>query len=166
MPSDLRICHWKRLAIFTFGPVRHMSVRAEARTAETTDRHGQRPHAPLSTVTWAQALDHYPTRQDGKALVRARFGLRPAPTPDRRVHRYTAGHQRYTLEAPVDAGHHLLPCCLCPPPMTGSPQHRTAVRPREAVVLRPSCCTLSADRCGAADGGCAPVGPQLPRRPT
>ena len=43
-------------AIFTAGPVRHMSVRAGARTGETMDKNGQRPCEPAtSTSTWAMA---------------------------------------------------------------------------------------------------------------
>jgi hypothetical protein len=81
-------------AIFTFGPVRHMSVRAVARTAETTDRHGQRPYAPTfhgHLGAGSRSLSH---QARWEALVRARFGLRQAPTPNRRVRRYTGGHQK------------------------------------------------------------------------
>src|ERR1039457_3366855 len=40
-----RPAHIWPTVIIAVGPVRHMSVRAEALIAETTDRHGQRPCA-------------------------------------------------------------------------------------------------------------------------
>ena len=49
MPPDLR--NMRLAAIFTSGPVRHMSVRVRGQTGETTDNHGQRPQATFRATS-------------------------------------------------------------------------------------------------------------------